>query len=252
MATANVLGSLPADRARRALAGVLELAPDLVGLQEWWTPTRHRALRETGSVGWVPDVGVRLRPRDGARPPAYLWSAPFLGGTVVGARADRFELVGCRSSILSRPGFADRGERRLGVEPPRLATIATYRDRRGDRPVSVVNYHLSPGVQTLGRYRKDRPLLVARHRAEVRRLQTLVDAALALGHDVYALGDSNFDGFRLRGLTSAWRGREEEPGTLGPRRKVDDVHAGRGVPTSVTLLASDSDHKAVVVDHADP
>jgi len=30
------------------------------------------------------------------------------------------------------------------------------------------------------------------------------------------------------------------------------VHAGRGIPTSVTLLASDSDHKAVVVDHADP
>ena len=69
---------------------------------------------------------------------------------------------------------------------------------------------------------------------------------------MYALGDSNFDGLRLRGVTSAWRGREEEPGTLGPRRKVDDVHASRGSASSVTLLASDSDHRAVVVEHVRP
>jgi hypothetical protein len=115
-----------------------------------------------------------------------------------------------------------------------------------------VNYHLSPGVQALGRYREDRPALVARHRKEVRRLQDVVAAQLALGHDVYAMGDSNVDGFRLPGLTSAWEGRDDGPGTLGPRRRVDDVHSGRGRATSVTLLASDSDHKAVVVSHVRP
>ena len=116
----------------------------------------------------------------------------------------------------------------------------------------MVNFHLSPGVQSLGPYREDRPALVARHRTEVCRLQDVVDARLALGHDVYAMGDSNFDGFRLSGLTSAWEGREDEPGTLGPRRKVDDVHSGRTRATSVTLLESDSDHKAVVVEHVRP
>jgi len=73
-----------------------------------------------------------------------------------------------------------------------------------------------------------------------------VSEQLALGHVVLAVGDSNFDGARLAGLTSAWEGREGEPGTLGPRRKVDDVH-GPGPASSVTLLATGSDHKAVLV-----
>jgi hypothetical protein len=111
-----------------------------------------------------------------------------------------------------------------------------------------VNYHLTPGVQALGEYRGDRPVLVARHREEVRRLQGVVDDLLARGHVVHALGDSNLDGFRLRGLTSAWEGREDEPGTLGPRRKVDDVHSAPGHASSVTRVSSDSDHQAVIVN----
>src|SRR3954451_7285008 len=67
---------------------------------------------------------------------------------------------------------------------------------------------------------------------------------------VYAMGDSNFDGLRLPGLTSAWEGRESDPGTLGPRRKIDDVF-GPGPADSVRLLTSASDHKAVVVARRD-
>ncbi|MEP6816177.1 MAG: hypothetical protein ABI873_11560 [Marmoricola sp.] len=121
----------------------------------------------------------------------------------------------------------------------------TYRDTRSDRTVSLLNYHLVPGVQAGVRYRDDRPVLVSRHRGEVRNLQRLVDDELALGRLVYALGDSNFDGLRIAGLTSAWRGREQAPGTLGPRRKVDDVH-GPSRPEALTTLGNASDHRAVV------
>ena len=88
---------------------------------------------------------------------------------------------------------------------------------------------------------------MARHREEVRRLQDLVDGLLARGHVVHALGDSNFDGLRLRGLTSAWEGRHDEPGSLGPRRKVDDVLSAPGQASAVTRLTNDSDHQAVIV-----
>ena len=64
--------------------------------------------------------------------------------------------------------------------------------------MSVVGFHLTPGVQALGEYREDRPRPVARHREEVRRLQALVDGLLARGRAVHALGDSNFDGLRFR------------------------------------------------------
>jgi hypothetical protein len=81
----------------------------------------------------------------------------------------------------------------------------------------------------------------------VRNIERLVARHLDLGHVVYAVGDSNYDGLRLSGLMSAWEGREADPGTLGPRRKVDDVH-GPGPASAVRLLLNDSDHKAVVVE----
>ncbi|MET1059426.1 MAG: hypothetical protein ABWX84_07500 [Nocardioides sp.] len=247
VATANVHWRLPAGSARRALEDVLDQGPDLVGLQEWGL-SRLRLLRETGSVGLVPDLGIRLPCSIGGRASGYTWSAPVLGGCPVGARADRFQLTGCRWVVLSGAGRAARSDQRFRLRRARLATVATYRDLRAERPVSVVCYHLTPGVQALGRYREDRPQVVARHRQEVRRLQDLVDALLARGHDVHALGDSNLDGFRLRGLTSAWQGREDEPGTLGAHRKVDDVHSSVGRAIAVTRLTSDSDHQAVIVN----
>jgi endonuclease/exonuclease/phosphatase family metal-dependent hydrolase len=243
VATANVLRSLRARQAREALEGILELSPDLVGLQEWGLK-RFRLLRELGSVGPVPGVGARL----GSGP--YLWNSPMAQGCAIGARADRYDLLSCKPYLLSRPGHADKPDRFLRIEPPRIATHAVYRDKHTDRVVSFVNFHLVPGVQAKGRYRPDRPKLVSRHQHEVARLQALVDVELAKGRVVYAVGDANFDGVRLAGLTSAWDGREGDPGTFGPRRKIDDV-LGPGRPTSVTLLVNPSDHKAVVASRPD-
>ena len=245
MASANIQAALDPVQAERALRSVLDLSPDLVGLQEW-SPARFPILARTGRLGLVPHLGVQL-PRSAAEAtPTYLWNTPILGGCAVGARTDRFELVRCRTRLLSRPGLADRESHRRTPEPGRAATVAVYRDLLVDRTVCLVNYHLVSGVQTSGRYRWDRPRLTARHRQEVQVLQALVREQLALGHVVHATGDSNFDGLRIPGLTSAWEGREVDAGTLGPRRKVDDVH-GPGPAEAVTLVTTASDHRAVVV-----
>jgi hypothetical protein len=228
VATANVLCTLGRQDADAALRGVLDLGPDLVGLQEWSFPRRRLLTRAGG----------------------YVWGSPLLGECPVAARADRFEPLGVRSSLLAGVSLADPGVRPLRLVPPRAATVAVYRDRAADRTVSLVNFHLTPGVQARGRYRSDRPRLVARHRAEVAALTRLVEEQLERGYTVYAVGDSNFDGLRLPGLTSAWEGREDGPGTLGSRRKIDDVF-GPGPADEVTLLSSPSDHKAVVVRRAD-
>jgi hypothetical protein len=245
VATANVLYHLDDVDARKALGDVLALQPDLVGLQEWY-PSRLSVLRETGRVGPVPWRGVRPAQRANQGAGDYVWQLPLLGGCVVGARADRYGLLHCRSVLLSGPGHADREDRFLGLEPPRLATVGVYRDRQAGGTVALVDYHLVSGVQARGRYREDRPRLVDRHRHEVRRLELLVARLLAAGHVVHAVGDSNFDGFRVPGLTSTWEGREDAPGTLGPRRKVDDVH-GPGPAELVTSVTTPSDHRALVV-----
>jgi hypothetical protein len=228
VATANVLRSLRRQDAGAALRGVLDRRPDLLGLQEW-------SFLRRGLLAEVDD---------------YVWSSPLLGECPVGARADRFDLLGARSRLLAGPGRADPGVRPLRLVPPRAATVAVYRDRAADRTMALVNFHLTPGVQARGRYRSDRPRLVARHRAEVTALARLVQEQLARGYTVYAVGDSNYDGLRLPGLTSAWEGREDGPGTLGSRRKIDDVF-GPGRSEEVTLLSSASDHKAVVVRRTD-
>lgn len=152
----------------------------------------------------------------------------------------------CSTRFLSRPGLGDRHRGLRNLEPGRAATVSVYRDLHVDRIVSLINYHLVSGVQSGGDYRSDRPVLVTRHRLEVQVLQRLVREQLALGHVVYATGDSNFDGLRLDGLTSAWVGREDAPGTLGPRRKVDDVH-GPGPAESLRVVSTESDHRAIVV-----
>ncbi len=245
VASANIQSSLDAEHARRALRSVLDLRPDLVGLQEWY-PVRFRILLDSGSPGLVPHLGARWPHREAAGGTlSYLWNVPLLGGCAVGARADRFELVRCWSRLLSRPGFADREEHRRTLEPGRAATLSVYRDLFLDRTVCLVNFHLVSGVQTGVRYRFDRPVLTARHRQEVQVLRALVREQLALGHVVHATGDSNFDGLRIPGLTSAWEGRELHAGTLGPRRKVDDVH-GPGLAEAVNVVTTASDHHAVV------
>ncbi len=249
VASANIQDSLDAVSARQALHAVLALEPDLVGLQEWY-PVRFRLLAASGTVRLVPHLGLRWRGTRTAASTGYLWNAPALGGCVVGARADRFELVSCRTGFLSGPGLADRRRPRRNLEPGRVATVAVYRDLVLDRTVCLVNYHLVSGVQSGGRYREERPMLVARHRREAHVLEALVREQVGLGHVVYATGDSNFDGLRIGGLTSAWEGRPDHEGTLGPRRKVDDVH-GPGPAQAVTLVTTGSDHRAIVVRRED-
>ncbi len=169
------------------------------------------------------------------------------GGNAVGARADRFEPVSARVVFLSGIGRSDRADRFLGLEPPREVTVGVFRDRVLEHTVAILSYHLVPGVQSDGQYRADRPRLMRRHRSEIARLERLVAELHAEGHVVHAAGDSNYDGLRLAGLTSAWQGREDHPGTIGSAtRKVDDVH-GPGPASAVTLVTTPSDHRALVV-----
>jgi hypothetical protein len=237
VATANVLRPLPCDEARVSLTVVLEHEPDVVGLQEWGI-ARWGLLRETGVMRTVPG------PRKGAPREGYLWCAPVYGGCPVGVRAERFDVVDARLSVLSRPGRADSPRRPFGLEPARVASVVRLVDRVSGNRTSVVCFHLVPGVQRGGHYRTDRPLLVARHRHEVGALQRAVDDERERTDDVYALGDSNFDGLRLRGLVSAWKDRDR-PGTL-KHRTIDDVF-GPGPAAEVTLVTTGSDHRAVVV-----
>jgi len=243
VAAANVLRDLHHAQAREALAGVLAHEPDLVGLQEWG-PKRFGLLREHGSVGLLP--GARLRVGAGA----YAWTTPLLGGCAVGIRLARYDVLGVRPVVLSWPGHADKPDRPFGLEPPRIAVQATLRDRLSGAVVVLLNYHLVPGVQRDGRYRADRPGLVARHRSEVRKLEAVVAAHHARGHVVHAAGDANFEGLVLAGLTSAWEGREDAPATLDDGRRVDDVF-GPGPATGVDLLINPSDHRAVVATRPD-
>lgn len=116
VASANVLYSLgPAD-ARRALGDVLDLAPDLIGLQEWY-PSRFQLLRETGRLGLVPQIGGRSRRRTARGTPEYLWNMPLVGGCAVGARADRFELDRCRTRFLSGVGPGPGTDASTSPEP---------------------------------------------------------------------------------------------------------------------------------------
>ena len=241
VATANILYKLGREDARAALAQVLEARPDLVGLQEWYV-SRLGLLREHGDVRLVP--GWRLGAR---RRSAYHFVSAVGGGNVVGARADRFDLVSARAPWLSRIGRSDRPDRLLRTEPPREATVGVFRDRAAGGTVAIVSYHLVSGATATDGYRTDRPVLVGRHRDEVRRLERLVASLQREGHVVHAVGDANYDLLRLAGLTSAWDGREEHPGTIGTgTRKIDDVH-GPGPATDVRLLATPSDHRAVIV-----
>jgi hypothetical protein len=248
VASANILYKLPPRDARTTLTQVLEHEPDLVGLQEWYV-LRFRLLREFGVVQVVPGLGTGFLPRP--RDPAYHWVSAVAGGNVVGARADRFEPLSSRVAFLSCFGRSDRPDRFLRTEPPREVTIGVFRDRVRDRTVAIMSYHLVPGVETDGRYRPDRPRLRRRHESEVRRLERLVAGYQRAGHVVYAVGDSNFHALRLAGLTSAWEGREDHPGTIGSAtRKLDDAH-GPGPASEVALLTTPSDHRAVVAVHPD-
>lgn len=242
--TANLLFKLSRSDAELALHTVLAAEPDLVGLQEWYV-SRADLLRRTGDVRLEPSFGLLRLPAPRGRS-GYHWVATIGAGSAVGARADRFDLLESRSVLLSGLGRAERTEYPLNAEPPRFAAVGVYRDRHVDRTVALISYHFVAGAQAAGTYRADRPRLVARHRAEVRRVEELVAEYQQAGHTVYAVGDANAHLLPLAGLTSSWLGREDEPGTIGSGlRKIDDVH-GPGPATSVRLISTPSDHRAVL------
>jgi len=246
--SANLLYTLPAPDARIALDLVLAPEPDLVGLQEWYLP-RLPLLRRTGDVRLEPSFGLIRIPAP--RTPLYHWVETIADGNVVGARADRFDLIEGRSVLLTGIGRSDRPDRFLDTEPPRLAALGIFRDRVIDRTVALISYHLVPGVEARGQYRDDRPLIVARHRQEVRRIEGLVAELGRAGHTVYAVGDANFHLQQFAGLTSSWDGREDDPGTWGRGvRKLDDVH-GPGPAAEVRLIETPSDHRAVLAVRPD-
>lgn len=146
-----------------------------------------------------------------------------------------------RTAWLSRPGRADRSGRLLGLEPPRRASVVSC----GDLTLAV--YHLASQVQADDdAYRGDRPRLVARHRRETDALRALV---AGLDGPTYACGDSNFHGFRIPGLVSAWDSPGRTAGTHGARRQIDDIH-GPVAPLDVVTVATPSDHLAVVATYA--
>lgn len=246
--SANLLYTLPFPAAREALDLVLADEPDLVGLQEWYLP-RLPLLRRTGDVRLEPSFGLLRVPPP--RAPRYHWVETIADGNIVGARADRFDLIEGRSVVLTGLGRSDRPDRFLDTEPPRLAALGIFRDRVIDRTVALISYHLVPGVEADGRYRDDRPLIAARHRQEVRRIESLVAELGRAGHTVYAVGDANFHLQRIAGLTSSWEGREDHPGTFGSAlRKLDDVH-GPGPASEVRLIQTPSDHRAVLAVRPD-
>ena len=246
--TANILYKLGWTEAREALRLVFDQQPDLIGLQEWYA-TRAGLLRNSGTVRTVPGLPIAL-PRQ--HPPTFRWVSSLACGNVVGARADRYDLLDADAVLLSGIGRSDRPDRFLGTEPPRFATVGVFRDRRTDRTVTMISYHLAPGVERRGDWIPDRPIMRARHEQETARLEKLIAEHQAAGHVVYAAGDSNFHGFRLAGLTSSWLGREDAPGTIGSRtRKLDDVF-GPGPADAVRLLHTPSDHRAVVSEQPEP
>jgi hypothetical protein len=239
IATANVLYKLPRVEAREALDLVLAEQPDLVGLQEWYV-VRLPLLRATGSVRLAP---APITVPGGA---GFHWITAVGGGNAVGARADRYDVLGAHQRWISLPGRSERADRALGIEPPREATVGVFRDRELGDTVALISYHLVSGAVRGPAYRlDDRPGMVRRHQHEVTRVEELVLDLQDKGHRVYAVGDSNHHLQHFAGLTSAWQGRDWVP-TLG-RWTLDDVH-GPGEATAVRTFGTPSDHLAVIAD----
>lgn len=219
--------TLDVKAARRCLAAVVAQRPDVVLLQEW-ALKRASALVSLGPTSVVP---TNLGPVGHGD---YRWFAPVTGGCAVGVRVVRFDAPTARLVPLSLPGWSE-GQR---VQPGRTAVEVCTRDRTSGRQTTVVSYHLVPGAQRGADYDPSRPHQAQRHRSERARLQRRIDRALDGGDQVFAGGDSNYLGFVLDGLTAA----NQESAS------IDDVFAT--IPAQkITLLETESDHRAVVVDY---
>lgn len=230
VATANVYSGVTLHQAKAAVTRILDPTDGLtgrvnaLGLQEWGRG-RDRILR---------------------RLTGYTHRRSILGGGPIVLDTTRYRVIRHRAHVLAAPGRVDKSPGRRRFLGPSLATVVIAHDTALDEEVTFVNYHLTAEVQAGGDYRRDRPLRVARHRREVARLERLIARQQAKGRTVYAMGDSNYHGLRLRRLTSAWatpKARALGGTHAGGSRQIDDVY-GPG-PAEVAIVRIPGDHDAV-------
>jgi len=262
VASVNMKTTVPGPEAEAGLRSVLELDPEIVALQEWGGARRYAILNKLGRFSIYPQSRSLLpllptyRPGEG-----YLWTRPVGGGGVIGFAATRFEIRWVNTRILVGPGRVDvvPGYRtNLG---PSLVNVTIAYDNLIRDEVVVIDYHLTTHVQASGSYRPEVPKRVARHQAEVAKLQTIAAGHVRAGRRVYVIGDSNYHGLQLDGLVSCWDGVPRVAGgTHGPRR-IDIIHSqhapgggdGDGIVAPLVAIAGTaSDHRHPVFDYVDP
>lgn len=226
LATANIFAHMTLSEAAAGVDTVLVTSGTtdvILALQEW-AAGRQSILHDLAKRG----LGS-CRPAGG-------------GGPIV--HAARYSSLHCRAVTLARAEVMGHLIGRKNRLPASVANLTVLHDDETGDDLAVINFHLTAEVQSAGRYRRDvaHRLRVQRHKRERRRLSALVRAQQRKGRVVYALGDSNFDGFALPPLRSCWRGRKG--GTLDGRA-VDIVFAETEADTVKTVVTG-SDHRAVV------
>lgn len=225
VATANVRDTLDLDRAELALSLVLEHDPDVLALEEW-PKGRDHLVKQAG-------LGQARAPE---------------GGGPVTWRKGRYSLVSCKGRTLARRELVGHLIGRKSRLPTSIANVTRLHDELTGRDDVVIAFHLTAEIQYAGRYRTDAAhwLRVRRHKRECRRLRRIIRRQFAkVDGNVYALGDTNFDGMELSPLTSCWKGHKG--GSLGGRA-VDIVFASRPADR-VETQPTPSDHDAVIVTY---
>lgn len=231
--TANIADWISDAEAERALTIFIGEHPELAGLEEWGV-SRDRILERLLAhtlLKWARPAGGR-------------------GGPVL-YDGSRYQLLHCRGVVIAKAGFMGHLPGRRDTLPPSYATVAVFQDEVLDEEVTLVVIHLTAEVQVGARYRpdSDHAERVRRHRKERRGASRVVRAQQRAGRRVYVVGDTNFDGMPLPPLTPCWAGHaaQEKAGTLGGRT-VDYVYAPDRA-TTVRVIKTPSDHKAVVATY---
>ena len=237
-ATANILVTLDGPAIAKRINRLTARA-DIVALQEW-PRSRNGILRDHGGIAFGPILRTPRTVGD------WQWTRPLIGGSPIGVRREHGEtLIACKAVVLVGPGRVenDGGKRRafLGVG---LATRTKWRRRDGSIVIRYV-IHLTAGIDAgKGIYRDDRPLRVARHKAERRSLDKRVRRDLKRGHDVEVYGDTNFHRMAIPGLIAWWV--IDDSGTLG-HRAIDGIWT-LTEPEAVDFLPalSPQEHRSVI------
>lgn len=236
VASVNMRFTLPDRAAEAGLRRVLAERPDLVALQEWGV-SRDDILRRIAAEG------------------QYRWTRPTSpnGDPIMPVmwRDDRYVLRSARAIRLARREFVGHLVGRKSRLPASWASEVIFDDLASAHPdgeqTVLLDFHFTAEVQKGAGYRRDpaHRLRVRRHKRERRRLGKRARWHKRRGRTVYAAGDSNFHGLRLRGFVSCWTGRKG--GTLG-NRAVDVVFAATK-PHKLWPVQTPSDHDALIVTY---